>query len=198
MIYATIALILKAVLTCAAPVFAFLLVEGVHRTSSMRKYFLRVLGLAVLTEVPYNLAMSGNVLDSSGRNPVFGLLVSLTVLYFYRRYSEHSGSHLFIKIAVTAAGLAWCWILRVEDGICLLILSAVLWWFYDKKMYRLFSGVIAAVVCSIFSPFYLASPMSFLVLHFYNGEKDKGNRFLRYLAYPAVLLLCWAASVLFF
>ena len=81
MLYATLALVLQAMETCAVPIFAFLLVEGVEHTSSLRNYALRVAGLAVLSELPYNLATSGKLLDTTSRNPVFGLVVCLVMVY---------------------------------------------------------------------------------------------------------------------
>lgn len=59
----------QAMETCAVPIFAFLLVEGVEHTSSLRNYALRVAGLAVLSELPYNLATSGKLLDTTSRQP---------------------------------------------------------------------------------------------------------------------------------
>ena len=64
MAFATLALVLRAVATCAVPIFALLLVEGARHTGSFRNYFLRVAGLALLSEIPYNLAISGRVLSS--------------------------------------------------------------------------------------------------------------------------------------
>ena len=58
MIIATIALILQAMETVAVPIFVFLLFEGFQHTSDWKKYVARVVGLAVLTEIPYDLAMN--------------------------------------------------------------------------------------------------------------------------------------------
>ena len=44
------------------------------------------------------------------------------------------------------------------------------------------------MACSVFSPFYLLSPMVFILLHFYKGQKGEENEALKYAAYPAILL----------
>ena len=44
--------------------------------------------------------------------------------------------------------------------------------------------------------FYMASPMGFLAVHLYNGEKGEQNRLVNYLTYPALLLLTWLAAAL--
>ena len=63
MAIATVALVLQAVETVAVPIFVFLLAEGFRHTSDWKKYLLRVAGLAVLTEIPYDLAMNAKVLE---------------------------------------------------------------------------------------------------------------------------------------
>ena len=89
MVYATLALVLQAVEACAIPIFAFLLVEGVQNTSNLDKYLVRVVGLAFLCEIPYNLAMTGAFWDTSSRNPVFGLAFGMGMLYLFRLYGGH-------------------------------------------------------------------------------------------------------------
>ena len=57
MAIATAALVLQAMETVAVPLFAFLLVEGFLHTSDWKKYLLRVAGLAVLTEIPFDCSV---------------------------------------------------------------------------------------------------------------------------------------------
>lgn len=184
MIVATVALILQALETCAAPIYAFLLTEGFRHTSDLKKYFLRVLGVAVISELPWNLAMGGKLLDTGSRNPAFALALGLVMLYLYSRFADKK---LYCVIA-TLAAFAWAWMMKVEQGVPLLLLILVLWLLRDKPLYRGFVGAAAAVLCTAISPFYLASPMSLLLLHFYNGEAEEQNRLVNYLFYPVALL----------
>lgn len=197
MIYATLALVMQALETCAVPIFAFLLAEGVQHTANFRNYCLRVTGLAVLSEIPYNLAMSGKLLDLSGRNPVFGLVMALAMVYFYRRFPEKSVSHVLIRVVVTVSAILWCSMLSVKYGGCLIFLFAVMWMLRKNPSVRNIAGASAALVCSLTSMFFLASPMGVLTIHFYNGEKGEQNRAVTYLAYPVLLLAVWLAGTVF-
>lgn len=188
MLYATFALLLEAVQTCAIPIFAALLLDGVQHTSSFLRYALRVAGLAVVTEIPYNFALSGKLVDLSGRNPVFGLLIGLIMLYLYRSFEETSLQHRVIKLVVFAAALFWAAVLKIQFAPCLIFVLTVLWALREKPVYRNIAGTTAVVICTLLSPFYLAGAMGFLVVHFYHGEQGEENRLASYLAYPVLLL----------
>ena len=83
---ATISLVLQGIETCAVPIFALLLTEGMQHTKDFKAYFLRILKLALLTEIPYNIAMGGSLLHMETRNPVFGLLLSMIMISLFKRY----------------------------------------------------------------------------------------------------------------
>lgn len=195
---ATLAIVLQAIEACAMPIFAFLLLEGFQNTSNFKNYLLRVLGVAVLSEIPYNLAVSAKLLDTATRNPVFGLVLGLVVLYLYDRFPGKTFQNVLIKVLVTVAALVWASMLNIEGASCLVVILACLWAFRAKPMLRNFAGATGAIVCSMISPFYMASPMGILVVHMYNGEKGNVNRMVSYLAYPALLLLVAAACWLVF
>lgn len=196
--YATMSLALQALETCAAPIFALLLVEGIRHTSDFKKYFLRVLGVALLIEIPYNLAMGKGFFDLSSRNPVFGLVLCMILIWFYRRYSAPGFQNVLIKILVTVASLIWVKMLAIEFGGPVLLITVVLWGLRHKGLYRNFAGASVSIACSLFSPFFLASPMSFLAIHMCNGEKGEENRIVNYLMYPAILLMAAIAGKFLF
>ena len=116
------------------------------------------------------------------------------MLYFYRRYQDKGMGGFAIKAAVTVAAVLWAGMLRIDSGVPCLILTMVLWACRKKPLYRTFAGCVAAVVCSALSPFYLASPMGFMAVHGYNGEKGADNRIINYLAYPVLLFVAGAAA----
>ena len=171
MLYATLGLVLQAVETCALPIFAFLLVEGVQKTSNFWNYFFRVLGVAALSEIPYNLAMSGKLFNFSSRNPAFGLVLAMIAIYFYGRYTEKSVKNTLVKLVVTLAAILWGSMLSIEYGGCMVLVAAVLWAFRTKPMMRNIAGATATILGSLYSLFMMAAPMGFLAIHFYNGEK---------------------------
>jgi len=185
MAIATVALVLQAVETVAVPIFVFLLAEGFIHTSDWKKYFARVAGLALLTEIPYDLAMNGKVLEFGTQNPVIGLVLCMVLLYLFERFS---GKKLLCVI-MALAGLVWAMMLRVDHGIPMILMTCVVRIFRNKRMFMGFSGMAAAALCTGISPFYLAAPMGFLAIHFYNGEQGNSSKLVNYLFYPVTLLV---------
>ena len=185
MAIATISLVLQAVETVAVPIFVFLLAEGFIHTSDWKKYFLRVAGLAIVTEIPYDFAMNGKVLEFGSQNPVIGLVLCMVLLYLFRRFA---GKKL-ICIIMALAGLLWALMLKVDHGIPMILMICVIHLFRNKRMYMGFSGMAAAALCTGLSPFYLIAPMGFLAIHFYNGEEGNSSKIVNYLFYPVLLLV---------
>lgn len=184
MIIATIALVLQAMETVAIPIFVFLLVEGFLHTSDWKKYLLRVAAMAVLTEIPYDIAMYGKVLEFGGQNPAMGLVLCMILLYMFKRFA---GKKL-ICVIMALAGLLWGIMLKIDHSVPMVLMLCIVYLFRNKRMYMGFSGMAVAAVCTAVSPFYLAGAMGFLAIHFYNGEPGEGNRVVNYLFYPVTLL----------
>ncbi len=65
----------------AFPIFAFLIAEGFIHTSSFKKYALRLLGFAVITEIPFNLFYSSRFFNPYHQNVLFTLLLGLLAIY---------------------------------------------------------------------------------------------------------------------
>lgn len=185
----TAALLCKLVESCAAPLLAFLLVEGFLRTSSFEKYLIRIGVLALVTELPYNLAINGKLLHMGSRNPVFALFLGLVMLYFFNRYAGKGVKNIAVKVLVFVSAFLWCRMLNIEHGDCLVILVAVLWYVREKSNFRAVFAFGGAMLCTLFDMFYIGSCMSCIMLHRYNGERGEQNVVFNYAFYPALLLI---------
>ena len=189
---AAYSLALQALETCAAPIFAMLLVQGMVHTSDFNAYFIRVLATALVTELPYNLVMGSGLLDLSGRNPMFALVLGMLLVFFYRRYPEKSGKDLGVKALLTLAAFAWVKMLSIRFGAPLLILILVLWALRNSTPARRdLLGAGAALACGLLSPYFLVSPLAFLAIHMCNWERGEENRAVNYLMYPGMLLMAF-------
>lgn len=72
-------------LTCigrlSMPIFAFLLVEGYFHTSNLKKYAGRLFLFALISEIPFNLAIGGRVLYPIHQNILWSFLISLWLIH---------------------------------------------------------------------------------------------------------------------
>ena len=192
---AATALVFQALEALAVPIFVFLLIEGALGTSSYRNYLLRVLLLAVVCEVPYNLATSGEVLSFGSLNPVFAMASCLVMLFFFKRFPGKKASYVVIKIIAVIGAFLWSNILGISNGVCCVLLAAALWVFHNRLNLRNIAGVLTMVLCGIFSPFYIVGALAFLPIYFYLDElTPKTNRLANYLPYPIILLITWLVS----
>lgn len=69
----------------AFPIYAYLITEGFFYTHNIRNYMLRLGGLALISEIPFDLAFFGTPCYMGYQNVFFTLLIGLVVLYFYNR-----------------------------------------------------------------------------------------------------------------
>ncbi len=192
----TCSLVLQALETCALPLYALMLVEGVQNTSSFPAYFKRVFTLAVLCELPYNLAMNGSVLFFGSRNPVFAPVMCFAMLYLFSRFPEGKKVNGLIKVVITVAAIIWCEMLKIEYGSATVLITATMWAFRKNSLYRNFAGAAAAIVCTVMSMYFLAAPMAFMIIHGYDGEESTNSRKVNYLAYPVILLAAAVAGLI--
>ena len=191
----TLSLVLTAMESCAVPIFAFLLVEGYSHTRSYKKYLARVVVLALVSEVLYNVTMSGSFVDMHSRNPVWCVVLGLILLGLFRYVDERMGGKKVMRVIMAVAGILWAHMLKVEYGIFYLAVMLTLWVMRDKPQFRLFVGMGVTALCTALSPFYLAATMGFMAIHFYSGEKSDSSSAFNYIAYPAMLLICAMAPM---
>ena len=187
-----IALLLQMAYACAIPIFTFLLVDGFSRTSSVKNYILRMAGLAVLTEIPYNLAMSGMWFDFNSRNPMVAMVLGMVMMYIYRYYAGKKIKNILIRVMVFALSIIWIEMLRIDHGVAIVVMISTLWALRKNRSWQILGGCAMMFVVGVFpsyNPSYWLAPILFLVVHFYNDEPCDENRWVNYLTYPAIMLV---------
>ena len=65
----------------AFPIFAFMTVEGFFHTKNLKKYMLRMLIFALLSEIPFNLMMGGGVFYLFHQNVLWSFLLGLWLMH---------------------------------------------------------------------------------------------------------------------
>lgn len=195
MTLATVSIVMQGLEACAVPVFAYLLVEGFQKTSSYKNYLIRMILVAALSEIPYNLAFGGKILVTGSRNPVIAMVICLLMLYFYRYCGARSVKNTAIKTVVTVSAILWSGMLGIEHGAFLAMMTAIFWLMRGKPSVRLLAGCGVSAAAMLISPFNITAPFGCMLLYLYNGEKGDSNRVINLLCYPLMLLAAGVASL---
>lgn len=83
----------------AFPIFAFLLVEGYFHTHDLKKYALRLLLFAVISEIPFNLMYSSSLLYPVHQNVLWTLLIGLGMIHLNEK-ARASGKPVLRPVAL--------------------------------------------------------------------------------------------------
>lgn len=174
----------------AIPIVAFLLVEGFMHTSDVRTYMLSVILFALISEFPYDFAMSRQLVDISQQNAMVGTAISLVMLYCLEFVKKRGIIGKILQVCIVLCGVLWAAIFRAEYGLCTVLLTAVFYLFYTKNVLKTFLGAAISLL-------YVTGPLAFYGIWCYNGErKTRCSKYYYYLFYPLHLLLL--GSIRFF
>lgn len=180
---ASVAMVLMLLSTMAIPLYAKLLYEGWKHTSSIRNYFLRLGGIALLSEFPYDWAMRGTWLDMSVQNPIWSLLLALVMLEIFQRYGEgRTVGRILLKGLVLVATCLWAALIQSNQGILTILLIAAFYFSGAHKKIALWLGLALSLI-------QFPAPFSMLFVHSYDGRRGRTPRSLFYVLYPLQLVL---------
>ena len=87
---------LRAIGRIAFPLYCFFIVLGLTRTRNQKRYLKRLLFIALISQVPYNL-----VFPAIRLNVVFGLLAGALLIYIYEKWSIKLKWLLITAIIIT-------------------------------------------------------------------------------------------------
>lgn len=94
-------------LTClgriAFPIFAFMIVEGYFHTKNLKKYVLRLLICAIISEIPFNLAMGSRWFYPIHQNVLWTFLISVGLIHWNEK--ARRSNRLWKRLLVGAVTL---------------------------------------------------------------------------------------------
>lgn len=177
----------------AFPLYAFLLTEGFLHTSNWKKYLGGLIGLAFLSEIPFDLAVYGKP-EFGHQNVCFTMCIGLLTLKGLELLEE---SHLgMIPKRIGMAGLLFlgagiAYVGRVDYSYFGVLLIVVLYLFRADHKKRCIAGGI------LFS-FELTAILSFVMIYRYNGKKGADNipKYVYYSFYPIHLFVLWGIKAM--
>lgn len=184
-----VASVLQVLRGLLPPVFAFLLVEGFLHTGHYAKYLGRVAAVALVSEMAYDFAMYGKLLDFSRQNPMLALVVALVMLRIMKGLERVAPVERAVGwlLLLLCAGF-WVTVFRVESGVELILLTAIFYCFREHDVVKLVLGVLVSLTDTI-------GPLAFCGLLFYNGERRlKLHPYVYYAIYPLHLLAIGIAA----
>lgn len=179
----------------AFPLVAFLLVEAAKKTSNRKKLLLRLLVMAVVTEILMDIAnygLAGWKNWGSEQNYFFtmvlGLCVIMAVEALSQKYAAGTMKNNLLTLVVYLAAALVAILARTEQGSVGVLTMITLYLFYGNKMFSLISVAALYLLFMGSSSWMVYLPaLSVLLIWIYNGEQGKANKVTRmvfYLAFP--------------
>lgn len=196
----------------AFPIYCFLLVEGFLHTRNVAKYAGRLTVFALISEIPFDLAISGQWWVYSSNNVFFTLVLGLLAIWclsyvekFYEFWQEKQYEPILGKILALSAGFIVIvgfgaladMVLFTDYGLGGIIAIAILYLFRGQRMIA-FAGCVMALTVITGEIELLAMFMLYPIMK-YDGTRGKNMKYIFYAFYPAHLLLfaliCMAIGV---
>lgn len=136
-------------LTCigriAYPIFAFMIVEGYFHTSSLKNYIKRLLFFAVITEIPFNLAMGSTFFYPIHQNVLWSFLISLGLIHWNEKVKNQM---LWKRVVVAALAIILGYIVGIitfVDYYHAGILTVLTFYFFRQRKWWSYVGQFACL-----------------------------------------------------
>lgn len=197
--------VMRSIGRMAFPVFCFLLVEGFKYTHSREKYAARMFIFALISEIPFDLAINNTVLEFKSNNVFFTLLLGLlaiTVLDWLKSVD---------KIEKASSAVKWFFVTLIR---CIVMVSVVLVMMIIAEfvlccdygaagvgcivmMYLLSSNrdvafAVAVILLGLFSGTIEFFALFMLIpLRYYNGKRGISLKYVFYAFYPVHLFVLY-------
>ena len=190
--------ILRCVGRLAFRLFAFMAVEGYLRTRSLKNYLLRLLMLAVISEIPFDLLVSDSVFYPVHQNVIWTIVLGLCCIWAFENIAADRQRLLSAVVIIASLGAA---IIANVDYSSAGVLTLFAFYAFRGSTVRcrllqlLSLGFINLVLLGgveLTFPYQALAVLSLPIIWLYDGSQGPHNGFIKaanYLFYPAHMLM---------
>lgn len=186
-INSTIYILSRSIGRIAFPIFAFLLVEGFKKTKNRKKYFINLLIFALLSEIPFDLANKGSLMDFNQQNIFFTLLTNLTMLCVIEGMKiDKTDLKAITEILIVLLFSLVSMLFKFDYSFFAPLVVYSYYKFYGNIKMRF----LASELSLYFEAFSLVH-VSNILIYYYNGKRGRQNKYFFYFFYPLHLLIIY-------
>ncbi len=186
------------------PIYCFFIVEGFFRTRSKKKYARRLTVCALLSEIPFDLALFGKVIYLGHQNVFFTLLLGMLAIWvldtFINKKDWKNGKKICLS-TLCGFGFYLAAELMFTDYSSYGVTAIVLMYFVRRvaeQKIKIWSSIVYTAGTAVLCLLSLGEAWAFMALpffFFYQGKKGWNAKWFFYLFYPVHLLLLGIACI---
>ena len=181
----------------AFPIYCFLLVQGFLHTSNVKKYALRLGIFALISEIPFDLALYGTWWFKESNNVFFTLLIGLLVIWGFEYFQEKfkvPGIVMGVILIVLGCYVAEK-ILCCDYGMAGVATIVTMYLLRNKiRVYGFILGILVLTLLTYSGE--LFALIGAIPIWYYNGKRGREIKYFFYLFYPLHLLVLWALTLI--
>ena len=189
-------MVLRLIGRLGFPMFCFLLIEGFFYSRNRFRYAMRLLAFCIISEIPFNLAISGQLWSQNYQNVFFTLYIGFILMILLNALEqrvENKWIRMIGNIGIIAVGAVAAEYLHTDYGACGVLTIIAMYLMRRNKMHRMLAGCIVLTVCM---PIEFTSFFALIPVKLYNGKRGLSLKYVFYLFYPLHLLLLYGISIL--
>lgn len=196
----------------AFPIFCFQIVEGVRYTKNWKRYMARLALLALISEIPFDLALKNFQIDMSSQNVFLTLLFGMMIVTFMK-VVDQDWKYLVWPVLVFGYGYMAKFIFHTDYDWSGVVCIAVMGLMNEpwEKVFRPYTPAVSQMIHVVFAAlgiFVLYYKNSFEIYGFfallpialYNGRKgysSKKVQYAFYFFYPVHLIVLFVIAYTF-
>lgn len=191
--------VMRAIGRTAFPIFAFMIAEGAKHTTNIKKYALRLLLFAFVSEIPFDIAFNSGFFDFSDQNVYFTLFLGLISIILLKYFRDKNLGFLGVLSTLILSGCAM--LISSDYGFMGVVVITVLYAFNDASPLSRFTAFLLCILSTVivilpqFPILFIAQNQIFALtavipIMLYNGKKGfKINKYFFYAFYPGHIII---------